>query len=78
MQRTLPIWILTPMQYPELSTYQKWDLKNYWAWGSRRTAIWDGRRRWSAAAYSDVYLLWTAAHDVQTGAVCKHSYLPVL
>lgn len=76
--RTLPIWILTLMQYPELSAYPKWDLKNYWALGTWRTAMWEGRQCWSAAAYSDTYSLWSAAHDVQTGAICKHSYLPGL
>lgn len=76
--RILPIWILTLMQYPELSAYPKWDLKNYWALGSWRTAMWVGRQCWSAAAYSDIYWLWTGAHDVQTGAICKHSFLPVL
>lgn len=54
--RTLPIWILTLMQYLGLSAYPKWHLKNCWAWGSWRTAMGRRERRqcWSAAAYPDI------------------------
>jgi len=64
--------------YPKLSEYLKWDFRTYWALGSWRAATWEVGRCWTAATYADIYSLWTAAQDVQTGAICKLCYLPVL
>lgn len=60
--RTLPIWMLTVMQYPGLSAYPKWDFKNCRAWGSWRMAM--GEREKAALVCCCLFWhsLWTAAH----------------